>query len=175
MPTGYGLNPSLEQSSEGDEYVVFQRPGVGLSSTDSWMNEIVAVDPQTGEVAFRTSPAYVFEPLSACLNGEDACANGVVVGATDRTLRFDLDTGDLAHDAGGVPEGARSLDDGGLYSTEDRPHERIGRVRNGRVEWEMPAAELVGDGFGYRWRMALRLRQVRRHLQRQHRSLAGRS
>ena len=112
------------------------------------MNEIVAVDPQTGKVAFRTSPADVSEPFSDCLDGEDACANGSVVGTIDRTLRFDLDTGDLASDDGGVPEGARSLGDGGLYSTEDRPHERVGRVRDGRVEWEVPAAELFGDGFG---------------------------
>lgn len=144
-PTGHGIEPVVIGGGDA-EYVVFQRPEGDLAAED-WYSPVIAVDPTTGKVLHESPPLVVEEMWGPCADGVDACASGSLDGEIWQRLRFDLSNGTIAVDPV-WPEGVREIGEGGLYSTSDRPGERIGRVANGEVLWERPADEVFGDGYG---------------------------
>ena len=146
-PPGYAMDPFIAVADDGTESVVFQRPEGEVTSKSSWFIPLVAVDPATGATLVETFPIATYEPVGDCTDDTDACVLASDE-ETRRTARLDLDSLELFEDDSGIPADARSLGDGGLYSTADRPDERIGRVLDGRKLWEVPARELFGDGYG---------------------------
>jgi hypothetical protein len=59
----------------------------------------------------------------------------------------------LVLERGDVPENARTLGDGGLYVTNARPGERVGRMVKSRRVWERPVTYVFGFGHSsdYGW------------------------
>lgn len=141
------MKPPIAVAEDGTESVVFQRPEDAVTAKSSWWIPLVAVDPATGDIRVETDPVVIYEPVGDCTDETDACVLATV-DESRQTIRLDLDSLELVEDDSGIQPDARSLGDGGLYSTSDRPDERIGRVVDGRQLWEVPARELFGEGYG---------------------------
>ena len=139
-PTGMSIRPAVGTAHNGKQYVVVQsRPRPGL---DSWA-PLQALDPTTGKVVHTTpSSEHLTSPLGSCSNGKDICAESPL-----GDLRFDLDRWSVSFDMTSTPRGARFLAEG-LYSTADRPGERLGAVDGSRRLWERGVGSLLPPGFG---------------------------
>lgn len=148
--SGYLLEPEVIKADRGAEFVVFQEAARGLGPASSTVGSTVQVFPRTGDVINRTPPMELYSPWSTCPDGRDACAEGTLPAFPDSgmtVMELDLDDGGVRTGFGGFPPGSRQIGAGGLYATGDRPGERIGRVREGRVLWEVPVEDIFGGGF----------------------------
>lgn len=145
VPTGFGMSPTVTAGSDDEPVVVLSEPPGDLSteSAQRFEERVVAVDLRTGEERSSTDPMTLSTPVAACSDGADACLD--VFGA-DSGRRMDVRTGELGDDTDGPPADARSIGGAGLYSTSDRPGEKIGVRVDGETVWERPVEDVVGPG-----------------------------
>ncbi|MRK01497.1 PQQ-binding-like beta-propeller repeat protein [Aeromicrobium sp. S22] len=144
---GYALSPVISQDKNGTASVVLLEPPrpLSLDNPGYWLTPIVALDPATGKERFRTRNVLAAVPLEECDDEVDACLRASYGSGTDyQNLRLDLETGRLAVDRDGLAANRRSIADGGLFSTDDRPGELIGVERDGKTLWTTPVEELAG-------------------------------
>lgn len=147
IPTGYDLEPTVVEAGRA-EYVVFQSPSRDRLRAASWVAPVLSVEPASGRVVSRSTPVAVLEPWRSCVGSVGVCSLGVGVvdSRTPMPLRIDPRNGVVHANDADVPRGARSVGAGGLYSTADRPDERIGRSNGHEPMWEAPAFRLFGEG-----------------------------
>ncbi len=143
IPPGYSVEPVALRSASGKAVTVFSQPPRELAATseDMWRLPLVVVDLATGKELHRTKPLELLTPPEECADHKDACFD--LLGSKGG-LRLDLDTGQLKPDPAGTPAGARNIGDAGLFSTSDRPGEKIGVARDGKTLWSRPIAEVMG-------------------------------
>lgn len=151
VPTGYGIGPSIIRGKDDTKFAVFQKPGTGLSKDDAWRYPLVTVDVTTGKIVSQSRALLVTTPVENCDDGHDACMN-VYDDASEipRHVRFTVADGSiqqLKNEAGAIPENTRSIGEEGLYSTNDRPGEKIGRMVDGKRLWERPVQEMYGENY----------------------------
>ena len=143
LPNGYSVQPTTMHSKSGKAVTVFSVPPRNLRavSEDMWRLPLVVVDLATGKELHRTDPVELLTPPVECADETDACFD-----LRDRKggVRLDLDTGRLAPDPAGTPEGARGIDVGGLFATSVRPGEEIGVARQGKTLWSRPIGQVMG-------------------------------
>ncbi len=142
VPPGYTLEPAVFETSDGRAVTAFSVPPKDLAATspDMWVLPVTVRDLRTGKQLHRTEPLDLSTPLIPCADGKDACFTE----RPDGGRRLDLATGRVGKDSEGAPSRARSIGDGGIFSTNDRPGEQVGVVRDGEVVWSKPVDEVMG-------------------------------
>lgn len=147
---GYTTDPFVARSETGRRHVVFQRPDDD-GPLLPWTDPLVAVHPRTGRIVHATEPVEVHDYLDSCLDGHDMCVTALKDGV-DRRWRLDLDRRRLVEANDGVPDGARMISDGGLFSTGGTP-EHLARATDGTSRWSTPMHKLFGpahsSNFGW--------------------------
>jgi len=146
---GISLIPRTTRTAAGEERVVFflapDKPG---TDERDLYTPIVSVDPVTGDIDQRSEPIQATEAASACDDGTDVCVNGAEVGADAYSnLRLDLEKGTLREGEDGAPKDARLIGSAGLFSTNDRPGEKLGVRRDGKTLWSTSLDTVFGKGF----------------------------
>ena len=143
IPPGYSFEPDALRSASGKAVTVFSLPPRDLRATspDMWQLPLVVVDLATGKTLHRTEPVDLLTPPEECADGRDACFD---LNGSEGGVRLDLDTGRLEPDRAGTPKGGRNIGDAGLFSTLDRPGEKIGVARHGKTLWSRPIAKVMG-------------------------------
>jgi outer membrane protein assembly factor BamB len=146
-PTGIALSPDVMTSEDGKPYVARIR---ALSSYYPGWSVVEVLDAKTGDKVLASEQIYPVSRPDTCLDGTDVCVRAYDEGGEDaelKTFRLDLEKRSTGVDDDGLPEGARELGSGGLFSTEDRPGEELGVVRDGKVVWQTPVDEIFGKGY----------------------------
>ena len=145
IPPGYSMGPATFESASGRAVTVFSVPprDLGARSLDMWRLPLVVVDLASGKELHRTKRVELLTPPVPCADEKDACLE-----LRDHTggLRLDLDTGRLAPDPTGTPDGARSIGEAGLFATSNRPGEALGVAREGKTLWTRPIEQVMGQG-----------------------------
>ena len=143
IPPGYSVAPVALRSARDKAVTVFSVPprDLGATSEKMWHLPLLVVDLATGKELHRTKPVGLLTPPEECADKTDACFDLL---GSEGGVRLDLDTGKLEPDPEGTPAGARNIGDAGLFSTSDRPGEKIGVARDGKTLWSRPIAEVMG-------------------------------
>jgi len=146
---GISLVPNVSRTKGGAERVIFYlAPDKPSANEDDLLTAIVSVDPATGEIDQESAKVHATEPVSACDDGTDVCVKGVVgPTGTYSNLRFDLETGKFSESSDGAPKDARLIGSAGLFSTGDRPGEKLGVRRAGKTLWSTSLDTLFGKGY----------------------------
>jgi outer membrane protein assembly factor BamB len=143
IPTGYVLSPAVTKSRQG-RVVALQELGSLDATDEAESTDIKIIDPTTGGLLQTSEWVRAVTPLESCQDGRDVCATMQVEEAFG-PFRYVIGRDRLFRDAGGVPDGARPIADKGLYATNARPAERVGRMVRGEKAWERPVAEIFGS------------------------------
>lgn len=139
VPVGFTLTAETFEGSDGKSIAVFSEPAEDEELVRAGAESVIGVDLQSGEELFRTDPVRLGTPIQACGDDLDACFDPV---GSASSRRLDVTDGSQSDDPDGPPEGARSIGSAGLFSTNDRPGEKIGVRRDGKVLWSAAVEEL---------------------------------
>lgn len=145
-PTGYEVGFEVVEAGDRHQVGFFapRQTPVGTAS-DEWWTPIVVVDAESGGELYRSPRVRATEPLDDCEDEGGFCVRAYADGAHEaRTWQVDVARRTLVPAPDVVPDGAREISDGGLYSTNDRPGERFGRSVGGRTAWEVPVEKAFG-------------------------------
>jgi hypothetical protein len=136
----------------GDDRVAYLRP----TSAGPEFAQLVIADARTGE-DLATSPPELFDaPPYACANGKDACAvSHAVLGGKVRQYRLEVDTDSYVVESESFRNGTRLLESPHLLDLGDRPENTLGWLRDGKLQWSIPASAAFPAGFssdnGWTW------------------------
>lgn len=146
---GIALIPRTTETAAGEKRVVFylapNKPS--KSDEDDLTTPLVAVDPRTGKIERKSPKIYAAEAPDSCEDDTDVCMKGALEGEREYSnLRVDLESGKVSRVKEGAPKDARLIGADGLFSSGDRPGEKLGVYRKGKTLWSTSVDTLFGPG-----------------------------
>lgn len=145
---GYTLSADIFTSGSGDKVAVFAVPPKNLKATgpDMWKLPLSVVDLHSGKELHRTPAVDVGTPLEECEDDQDVCFDLFGTSAPVKGHRLDISSGRIKPETDGTPRNARTIGSAGLFSTSDRPGEKVGVAREGKTVWSKPIETLLRKG-----------------------------
>ncbi|GAA3531442.1 hypothetical protein GCM10022234_30720 [Aeromicrobium panaciterrae] len=145
---GIALIPHTTETAAGEKRVIFylapNKPGKEEADLTT---PLVAVEPRTGKIELKSPKVYAAEAPDSCEDDTDVCMRGALEGERDyANLRVDLESGKISRVKEGAPDDARLIGADGLFSTGDRPAEKLGVYRDGKTLWSTSVDTLFGPG-----------------------------
>lgn len=146
---GIALIPRTTKTAAGEKRVIFYLAPNKPSKSDEadLTTPLVAVDPRTGKIERKSPKIYAAEAPESCEDDTDVCMRGALEGERDfSNLRVYLESGKVSRVKEGSPDDARLIGADGLFSTDDRPGEKLGVYRGGKTLWSTSIDTLFGPG-----------------------------
>lgn len=146
------IGVSVQLAKIGEDKVAYLRP----LRKGAPLTQLVVADARSGRDLAVSPPEWFTTHPFACKNDQDACTLAYEdSGGRVHEFRLEATSGKYLAESQGLPSGTRRLEASGLVDLGDRPGNTLGLLRDGKLQWNIPASSAFPPGFssdnGWAW------------------------